>query len=122
MEIVGGVPMTIGDRIRNLRLEKGWTQADLAKKVGYKDKTAISCIENGKNELNQPKIIKFAEILGTTTSYLMGWEDDDPEELADIMANPDVINIAVKYYKLNSINKEFVRNTIEMLAKKQEND
>lgn len=112
--------MTVGDRIRKLRLEKGWSQSILAKKAGYKDKTAISCIETGKNELNQTKIAKFADILGTSPSYLMGWEDDDPEELADLLSSPDIIEIAKLYSKLNNTNKDFVRSTIEMLIKKQE--
>ncbi len=112
--------MTIGDRIRKLRMEKGWSQDTLAKKLGYKDKTAISYIERGKNELNQSKITKFAEILGTSPAYLMGWEDDDPEELADILSNPEIIEIAIIYSKLNSTNKDFIKSTLNMLIKKQE--
>ena len=40
--------MTIGDRIRLRRVELGMTQQELAEKIGYKGKTAISKIEAGE--------------------------------------------------------------------------
>lgn len=63
----------IGEMIRQRRLELGMTQEELAEKMGYKHKSAINKIELGINDVSQKKIIKFAEVLGTTASYLMGW-------------------------------------------------
>lgn len=65
----------IGDRIRSRREELKLSQNALAELIGYADKSAISKIENGINELNQSKIAMFADALQTTTSYLMGWTD-----------------------------------------------
>ena len=43
--------------------------------MGYKDKSSISKIENGKADIPQSKIAAFADALETTTAYLMGWEE-----------------------------------------------
>ena len=66
--------MTIGERIKALREEKGWSQDDLRKKLGYTSRATIHYIETGRNELTAAKVVKFAEALGTTHAYLMGWE------------------------------------------------
>ena len=63
--------MTIYDRIRTLRIEKGLTQEDVAKALGYNTRSTISRIENGEVDLPQKKIIAFAELLGVSPIYLM---------------------------------------------------
>lgn len=64
----------IGKRIKAKREELGITQEELASRLGYKSKTTIAKIENGTNDIVQSKVVAFAEALGTTTAYLMGWE------------------------------------------------
>lgn len=63
-------------RIRERRLELGLTVEDLAKKMGYKDKSSISKIENGKADIPQSKVMAFARALETTTAYLMGIDEE----------------------------------------------
>lgn len=69
----------IGLKIRARREQLGLTQDDLAKKLGYSDRSAITRIEKGDNDINQTKIVAFAKALNTTPAYLMGWEDESPE-------------------------------------------
>lgn len=66
---------TIYERIRSRRIELGLTVEDLANKMGYKDKSSISKIENGKADIPQSKVLAFARALNTTTAYLMGIDD-----------------------------------------------
>lgn len=61
--------------IKLKRLENGWTQSELAKKMGYSDKSMIAKIENGKVDLPQSKIKSFADVLGCSVSDLMGWDN-----------------------------------------------
>lgn len=68
---------TMYDRIRELRMEKGMSQDDLARLLGYKDRSMITKIEGGKVDISQKKIVAFANALGTTPRYLM---DGDPVE------------------------------------------
>lgn len=66
---------TLYDRIKSRRTELGLTVEELAHKMGYKDKSSISKIENGKADIPQSKIAAFADALQTTPAYLMGWEE-----------------------------------------------
>ena len=68
--------MNIGDRIKNRRIELGLTQSELARKMGYTSRTSICTIEKNKENLTTSRVIKLAEALNTTPSYLMGWVDD----------------------------------------------
>ena len=65
----------IGERIKKLRKEKGMTQEDLAAKLGYKSKTSVAHIENGR-DIPRQMVATLAEILETNPAYLMGWGDD----------------------------------------------
>ena len=71
--------MTIGDRIAKRRKELGLTQDELAKKMGYKSKAAISKIETNVNDITQSTVVRFAEVLETSIGYLMGWEEEQPK-------------------------------------------
>lgn len=62
----------IYDRIKQRRLELGLTVEELAQRMGYKDKSSISKIENGKADIPQSKVVAFARALNTTTAYLIG--------------------------------------------------
>ena len=88
-------------RIRQLRKERGWSQAELAEKVGYADKSMISRIENGKIDLKLPQLEEFAKVFGVPSSELVGdvgeedattayYLDDFARELAQfIHDNPE---------------------------------
>lgn len=65
----------IGDKIKNRRLQLGWTQEELADKMGYKHCSSINKIEMGINDIPQSKIAKFAEVLDVSIPYLLDLED-----------------------------------------------
>lgn len=71
----------IGVKIRNLRKQLNMTQEELAEKTGFKTKGAISRIESGQRDITQDQIVSFAKTLGTTPSYLMGWDDELPKDI-----------------------------------------
>lgn len=78
---VVGCIMTIFERIKTLRKEKGLTQTDLAKAIGYKDKSVISHIERGEQNLYQDKIKAIADALGVSPGYLINGYDEKDEKL-----------------------------------------
>lgn len=65
--------MTVADRIKAMREYQGLTQEELAKKIGYADKTSISKIENSGDDVSMKKVRRIADALGVRSSYLMGW-------------------------------------------------
>lgn len=67
----------IYNRIRMKRQELGWTTDELAKRMGYKDRSSISKIESGKADIPQSKVKAFAEVLGTTVSWLLGIDESE---------------------------------------------
>lgn len=87
---------TIGRKIQQRRKELGWTQEELAIKMGYKSKSTINKIELGINDIPQSKIKLFAEILKTTPAYLMGWE----EEKGQIALPPNIRPVTTKRFPL----------------------
>lgn len=60
------------ENIKKYRTERGWNQSDLAKRVGYSDKSMISKIEKGLVDLSQSQIQKFADAFGISASELFG--------------------------------------------------
>lgn len=68
---------TIYERIKQRRIELGLTVEELANKMGYKDKSSISKIENGKADIPTSKVVAFARALETTTAYLLGADSSD---------------------------------------------
>lgn len=67
--------MTVGERIKQRRLELNLSQDELAKKVGYKSRSSINKIELAR-DLPLKKVELMAKALDTTPSYLMGWSEE----------------------------------------------
>ena len=56
----------IYDRIKQRRLELGLTVEELAQKMGYKDKSSISKIENGKFSVSLDNLEKLLDKIDST--------------------------------------------------------
>lgn len=123
--------------IKSRRIELDMTQSELAKRLGYADKSMIAKIEKGNVDLPQSKIIAFAKELQLTPSELMGWEMDDGDignafsydslevEIDSIKSlSPNEKNHLKAYIQLWEINRKKVDNyTKQLLAMQQmEND
>lgn len=77
--------LEIYKNIKQKRYEMGWTQSDLAKKIGYSNKSMIARIEAGDVDLTQSKILKFAEVFGCTPSELMGSGENLSQKLNEFI-------------------------------------
>ena len=71
--------MNINEKIKYLRKQLKMSQQELADKVGYQDKSAISKVERGERDITQTMIVKYANALNTTPAYLMGWDKVPPQ-------------------------------------------
>jgi y4mF family transcriptional regulator len=73
---------TVGERIKNRRIELGWTQDVLAEKAGI-SKSFLSDLENGKRSVGADKLFDIARALGVSLDYLMTGEvsQDQPGEV-----------------------------------------
>ena len=66
----------VGKRIAERRKELNMTQDELAKRLGYTSRSTVYKVETGINDLTPSKLEAYAKALGTTPSYLMGWDDE----------------------------------------------
>ena len=57
------IPRTMKNRIRVLRAEKGWSQADLAERV-LVSRNSINAVENGKFDPSLPLAFRIADVFG----------------------------------------------------------
>lgn len=93
--------MNIGDRVKALREKKGFTQSELAEKLGYKSKTSVAHIENGR-EIPRAMIVKLSDILETSPAYLMGWEEES--------VSYDNNNSSYNSYKISEVYLSFAKD------------
>lgn len=68
--------MNIGEKIKQRRLELGWSQRDLAYRMGYTNNSTIVKIEKGIVDVSQSRVMQFSDVLGVSIAYLMDWEDE----------------------------------------------
>ena len=66
--------MKIQERIKELRIEKGLTQAELAKQIDVSQK-AIDYWERGINEPKASYVYKLALFFEVSSDYLLGLQD-----------------------------------------------
>jgi len=66
----------LGQRVKQLRKEKGWTQKELANKI----ETSYAQLNKYESGLNTPplnRLILLAEVLHTSIDYLIGGRKDE---------------------------------------------
>lgn len=62
----------VGEVIKSIREEKNMTQAEVAKKAGFKNTNYYAVIERGEAEAGFTKMQKIAEALGVDISEILG--------------------------------------------------
>ena len=70
--------MILADKIINLRKKNGWSQEELAEKLGV-TRQSVSKYESAQSIPDLDKILKFSEIFGVTTDYLIKDELEEEE-------------------------------------------
>jgi transcriptional regulator with XRE-family HTH domain len=66
----GGVIMAFADRVKTLRAERGWSQTDLAGKIGAAP-AQISRYESGRTAPSADTVIRLAEVFDVSCDYLL---------------------------------------------------
>lgn len=78
--------MTVGQKIKDLRIKKNLSQEDVAKSIGS-TKQAIYKYETGiVTNIPIDKISMLADLFGVSPAYLMGW-DSKAEKTNDAIAD-----------------------------------
>lgn len=87
--------MTIGERIKELRLRSGLTQEELGNSIGAIKQT-VNKYENGTiTNIPTEKIEAMARVFGVSEAFIMGWEKDDEDDI------PKEYEAILEYFKKN---------------------
>lgn len=110
--------MSIGAKVRDLRIASGMTQEELAKKLGYASRVSVNKIECGR-PVTQKIVVKLADALNTTPQYLMGWESDTVPQVSDIHidnADSDLNEVISRFTSLSDEHKGVVLGLLRALS------
>ena len=113
--------MHIGERIKARRISLGWTQRELAAKMGYKNHSVVARVESGAVDLPQSRLEQFAQVLGVTHGYLIGLVSEKQSEKNDKLAklvvrlrtDEDFYNTVVA---LSNLNEKQYRGIKDLIA------
>ena len=75
--------MEFSERLKNLRKQAGFTQVDVANKLGISQQ-AYASWERGSKKPTQDNLVKIAQILNVSVDYLVGNLYETSDELDDI--------------------------------------
>lgn len=112
--------MTIGDRVRNKRLELNMTQEELALKMGYKGRSTVNKMENA-TELTLKTVKKLCKALNCSEAYIMGWEEESKfskdRAILEVQITDDdaLMRRLKKYMELSQEKKDLILNMIDNL-------
>ena len=81
---------TLGGKIKLLRLQKGWSQKDVAKRLEISI-PAFSKIETGITDINLSRLNQIAKLFDLTTVQLLA--DSDSDEIKDYAKEVNAITI-----------------------------
>lgn len=98
--------MTIGERIKQKRVELGMSQEELAFKCGYKSRSSINKIELAR-DLPLNKVSKVASALGVNPGYIMGW-DEEVKEAPSIEFDQDLMELIENYNAMSDEHKKLL--------------
>ncbi|GAF66669.1 helix-turn-helix domain-containing protein [Alkalihalobacillus trypoxylicola] len=92
--------MNIGERVKHLREERGWSQKELAQKMKINN-SVLNRIENNKRVLTDSEIIILAKLFQISTDDLLGLEPKqrikEENKLYDITINKEELHLLKDY-------------------------
>ena len=107
------------NRIKELRIEKGLLQSDVAKYLG-KSERIVGFYERGERDPNTDTLIKLSELFNVSIDYILGKSDIKVSQKVNL--NDIDIAFASGIKGLNKENQETLKNIMEGLLAKQELD
>ena len=75
----------IAVRVRDLRMKRGWSQAELAKKL-YLSQSRLSEIERGKSSLTAEQFLLLLRLFNVTVRDFVSEPSDEPAEIQNALA------------------------------------
>ena len=115
---------TVGEKIKIRRLELGWSLRELASRMGYANQSTVARIESGAIDIPQSKVVKFAEVMGTTVAFLMDWEQVQKKNdtlssiVVELRSDDELLSLVEGIAQLNPEQRASVMQIVDVLLKK----
>lgn len=106
--------MTVADRIKRRREELGYTQDELAKKMGYTGKSSVSKIESSGNNVTLKMVNRAAKALETTSRHLMGWGGEASAPITKTALSKKDMQIAYAYHQAEPARQAIVDDVLKL--------
>ncbi|MCM1246464.1 MAG: helix-turn-helix domain-containing protein [Roseburia sp.] len=115
--------MTIGDRMRKIRLDLGMSQTELAKKTKSSKQTIYKYETNIITNIPSDKIELIAKALATTPAYLMGWDNNLTKSktnlVVDMLSDRNLIEHIEKLKNLSREHQQTIFDNIDYWYEKE---
>lgn len=109
--------MTTGEKIKELRLERGMTLEQVGDIVGV-GKSTVRKWECGQiQDIGRSKIVALCVALGTTPNYLFDWKKEEPARKIESPERAEVIKL---FSKLDLENQKRLLDYAQVLLKSQQ--
>lgn len=112
--------MKIGHIISKLRYEKGYSQIELAEKIGV-TKGAIGMYETDKRKPNYDILVQLADLFNVTTDYLLSHNNFNHSNTM-IEIDPVTHKLLSTFSSLDEDNKDILLGKAKELLKQQRLD
>ena len=86
-----------GINLKRLRTERGMSQEELAKKLGYKGRSAINKIETGVNDMPREMVVRCADALGVSPLDLFFYEQRPGVEDIHVKTNKELLKESLDF-------------------------
>jgi len=103
------------NRIRDLRIMRGWLQDDLAKQINLSRQT-VSCYENETRSIDIETIHRLCDIFGCTADYLLCRSDMPTPQIS-----AEDWELLAAYHAADDRARQMVALALEPWAEKKEN-
>lgn len=101
-----------GQNLRRLRLARGMSQEELAKALGYTNRSSINKIEIGRSSIPSDKIARTAEVLGVSPLELFR---EEPQETLPEGTFRGGVDVTAKTDKISPVFEKLSQNSQEKL-------
>ena len=109
--------MSVGERIKELRTTKKWTQSELAKAVGL-TYIQVGRYETQKSNPSSEVLQKLANALDTTADYLMNGSQD--EVVSAQLTDKELLKQFKAVEQLNAEDKHLIKTFIDAFLTKRQ--
>lgn len=112
--------MNFGERLKQIRLEKGYTQKDIINKINI-SQNGYSSWELGKTEPNLTSLKKLSNIFHISVDYLLGMENEEGLIIMQNELSEDENYLIDLIRQLEMKNKSTIYELAELMVQAKKN-